>query len=61
MQITVTPAELGRFLDAVAEADIPLRTVPQINDILARLVGLANSKCHIGELTAQAGPADAGG
>ncbi len=48
MQITVTPAELGTFLDAVASAPVALRDVPRINSILARLVGLANSTGNIG-------------
>ncbi len=48
MQITVTPAELGQFLDAVASAPVALRDVPRINSILARLVGLANSTGPIG-------------
>lgn len=47
---TVTPQELGSFLDAVASAPVALRDVPRINGILARLVGLANSKYHIGEV-----------
>lgn len=47
---TVTPAELGIFLDAVASAPVALRDVPRINSILARLVGLANSKHPIGEV-----------
>lgn len=50
MQITVTPAELGTFLDAVASAPVALRDVPRINSILARLVGLANSTGSIGEI-----------
>ncbi len=48
MQITVTPAELGQFLDATASAPVALRDVPRINSILARLVGLANSTGPIG-------------
>lgn len=50
MQITVTPAELGQFLDAVAAAPVALRDVPRTNSILARLVGLANGKHRIGEI-----------
>ncbi len=50
MSITITPAELGLFLDAVASAPVALRDVPRINSILARLVGLANSKYNIGEV-----------
>ncbi len=52
MQITVTPAELGQFLDAVASAPVAMRDVPRINSILARLVGLANehSDTRIGAL-----------
>jgi len=49
---TVTPAELGLFLDTVANAAVPLRSVPQMADILARLIGLANSKTNIGALPA---------
>ena len=45
---TVSPAELGQFLDAVASAPVALRDVPRINSILARLVGLANSTGNIG-------------
>lgn len=49
---TVTPAELGLFLDTVASAPVALRDVPRINSILARLVGLANSNRDIGALKA---------
>ena len=48
MSTTVTPAELGAFLDAVASAPVALRDVPRINSILARLVGLANQTGNIG-------------
>ncbi len=47
---TVSPQELGLFLDNVASAPVALRDVPRINSILARLVGLANSKTDIGSL-----------
>lgn len=47
---TVTPAELGAFLDAVASAPLTLRDVPRFSGILARLVGLANAKHPIGEI-----------
>jgi hypothetical protein len=47
---TVSPQELGQFLDAVASAPVALRDVPRINSILARLVGLANSTGPIGEI-----------
>ncbi len=50
MSNTVSPQELGLFLDAVASAPVALRDVPRINSILARLVGLANSKYNIGEV-----------
>ena len=52
MTITVTPQELGAFLDTVASAPVALRDVPRINSILARLVGLANSTTNIGALKA---------
>lgn len=48
MSNTVSPAELGVFLDTVASAPVTLRDVPRINSILARLVGLANSTRPIG-------------
>ncbi len=48
MSTTVTPQELGAFLDAVASAPVALRDVPRINATLARLVGLANSTGTIG-------------
>lgn len=44
---TVTPAELGQFLDAVASAPVALRDVPRINGILVRLVALANAQGSI--------------
>ncbi len=47
---TVSPQELGLFLDTVASAPVALRDVPRINSILARLVGLANAKQDIGSL-----------
>ena len=50
MSNTLSPSELGSFLDAVASAPVALRDVPRMNSILARLVGLANSKYNIGEL-----------
>jgi hypothetical protein len=50
MSITVSPAELGAFLDAVASAPVALRDVPRMNELLARLVGLANSQFPIGEI-----------
>lgn len=46
--LTVTPQELGLFLDTVASAPVALRDVPRINNVLARLVGLANSTGSIG-------------
>ena len=49
---TVSPSELGSFLDAVASAPVALRDVPRINSILARLVGLANSTGPIGTIPA---------
>ncbi len=50
-QPTVTTRELGLFLDTVSNAQLTLRSVPQIHDILARLVGLANAKSgYIGEV-----------
>ncbi len=52
MSATVTPQELGLFLDAVASAPVALRDVPRINSILARLVGLANQPDNIGALVA---------
>ena len=52
MSQTVSPQELGLFLDTVASAPVALRDVPRINSILARLVGLANSKHDIGALEA---------
>lgn len=52
MSITVSPSELGSFLDAVASAPVALRDVPRINSILARLVGLANSTGNIGVVPA---------
>ena len=48
MSTSITPAELGQFLDAVASAPVALRDVPRINSILARLVGLANTTGTIG-------------
>lgn len=54
MSNTVSPSELGSFLDTVASAPVALRDVPRINSILARLVGLANSKHSIGELVPSA-------
>ena len=48
MSTTVTPQELGAFLDAVASAPVALRDVPRINSILARLIGLANSTGPVG-------------
>ncbi len=56
MSNTVSPSELGSFLDAVASAPVALRDVPRINSILARLVGLANSTSPIGAI----GPAGPG-
>lgn len=50
MSNQISPSELGSFLDAVASAPVALRDVPRINSILARLVGLANSKHPIGEV-----------
>lgn len=50
MSNTVSAQELGLFLDAVASAPVALRDVPRINAILARLVGLANSKHPVGEV-----------
>ena len=50
MSNTVSPAELGVFLDTVASAPVALRDVPRMNSILARLVGLANAKHPIGEI-----------
>ncbi len=50
MSQTVSPQELGLFLDTVASAPVALRDVPRINDILARLVGLANTVGNIGVL-----------
>lgn len=48
---TVTTRELGLFLDTVSNAQLTLRSVPQISDILARLCGLANAKSgYIGEV-----------
>jgi hypothetical protein len=46
--VTVTPQELGQFLDAVSSAPVALRDVPRVGSILARLVELANSKGPIG-------------
>ncbi len=47
----VTTRELGLFLDTVSNAQLTLRQVPQLSDILARLVGLANAKSgYIGEV-----------
>lgn len=48
MSNTISPSELGAFLDAIASAPVALRDVPRINTILARLVGLANSTGSIG-------------
>ena len=50
MSVTLSPSELGSFLDAVASAPVALRDVPRINNILARLVGLANSTGPIGAI-----------
>lgn len=50
MSNTLSPSELGSFLDAVASAPVALRDVPRMNSILARLVGLANAKHPIGEI-----------
>lgn len=57
MTITVTPQELGAFLDAVASAPVALRDVSRINSILARLVGLANQQGNIGVLRTEPAPA----
>lgn len=46
--VTITPVELGQFLDAVASAPVALRDVQRINGILVRLVDLANSPGPIG-------------
>lgn len=46
-RVVVTTRELGLFLDTVSNAQLTLRTVPQIHDILARLVGLANAKSGV--------------
>jgi hypothetical protein len=59
MSNTVSPSELGSFLDAVASAPVALRDVPRINSILARLVGLANSTDPIGSIPRPA-PGNAG-
>ena len=56
MSNTVSAQELGLFLDTVASAPVALRDVPRINSILARLVGLANSKNPIGEVIPQTEP-----
>jgi hypothetical protein len=44
---TVSPQELGQFLDAVSSAPVALRDVPRIGSILAKLVGLANQPYHL--------------
>jgi hypothetical protein len=51
--ITVSSADLGRFLDTVASAPVALRDVPYTSSVLSRLVALANAKSGIiGELPA---------
>jgi len=47
---TVTPAELGLFLDAVSSAPVALRDVPRIGSVLDRLVRLANGDGPIGNI-----------
>ncbi len=54
---TVTPAELGLFLDAVSSAPVALRDVPRMNSILTRLVALANAAGVIGCLQSSPEPA----
>ena len=53
MSVTLSPSELGSFLDAVASAPVALRDVPRINSVLARLVGLANQTGNIGVAPAE--------
>jgi hypothetical protein len=55
---TISPSELGSFLDAVASAPVALRDVPRINSILARLVGLANSTGPIGVVPKETEPSE---
>jgi hypothetical protein len=53
---TVSPQELGQFLDAVSSAPVALRDVPRVGSILARLVELANSSGPIGVIAPVAEP-----
>jgi hypothetical protein len=48
--VTVAPQELGQFLDAVSSAPVALRDVPRMNDVLGRLIALANAPGLIGEV-----------
>jgi hypothetical protein len=47
---TVSPQELGQFLDAVSSAPVALRDVPRVGGILARLVQMANAGLPIGSV-----------